>query len=95
VRCFFLKRKKTDTGSRANHNQLQDRSGMVEEPEMPQIGQKAESLLCAGVFDVDDADDFEIVHKFTSTLTVPSFGGSLEVHARHKPLSHIHTRDAQ
>lgn len=43
----------------------------------PTIGERAESILCVGVFG-DADDDFEVVHKFASRLPVPALGGALE-----------------
>jgi hypothetical protein len=48
-----------------------------EEMSAPSIGEKAESILCVGVFG-DADDDFEVAHKFSSKLPVPLLGGALE-----------------
>ena len=53
---------------------------MAEEAGAPTIGERAESILCVGVFG-DADDDFEVVHKFTSRLPVPAVGGALEFSA--------------
>lgn len=50
---------------------------MAEEAGAPAIGERAESILCVGVFG-DAENDFEVVHKFTSRLPVPALGGALE-----------------